>query len=103
MTSRLFARNITIDINPDLPSPYINIQVNKAILNDDGSLFQCIGNFDRITKPLHTIAPIPLSAFHIDDGDVDAHDLFHIIGGFVYQWIQAKHGGVIEHDGVMVD
>lgn len=102
MSSLLIARNIAIDINPSTSTPYISVYINKLVLGSDGHVQQTIGQFDRITRSLAEISPLPLGDFEIT-GTLDANDLFKIVAQYVFQWIQAEHGGTITPNGVLVE
>lgn len=95
-------RTILIDVIPNEPNPFISMNLEKVITDDEGNDVQVIGNFGRITKRLSDIKPVPVGDI-ADDGMVSALELFTLIANHVHVWVIEKHGGVPVSGGVEVD
>ena len=100
--SYIRVRTIDIDVIPDNPDPFIAMNLEKVITDDQGVELQVIGNFGRIIKRLSDIHPVPAGNIS-DDGMVSAAELFYLIQAHTHIWVIEAYGGVSFSQGVEVD
>ena len=100
--SLIRTRTILIDVPPDNPNPFITMNLEKVIYDNEGNEIQVIGGYDRIVKRLADVSGIPVGAI-ADDGEVSALELFTLIATHTHIWIIEKYGGESVLGGVQVD
>jgi len=87
----LRVRKISIDVIPN-GDPFVSIDIDKIILDQDGNLVQTISNFDRLYERASNI-PFQPANDSGDDGLIDGLELFNFVATAAYIWVMSKHGG----------
>ena len=98
MQAFIRTRVIIIDVLPDNPDPFISMELEKVILNDDGTVAQVIGNFDRIVKRLSNVKGVPVADIAVD-GEVSAAELMGLIATHTARWVIERYGGTPKAGG----
>ena len=93
-------RKIEVDVIPT-GEPFIAVNIEKIIADDDGNIIQTIGNFDRIHKRLHDIELLPIANM-ADDNVIDAFELYDMIAQTTYVWVMDKYGGEMINDQLVI-
>jgi len=81
--------------------PFISVNLEKVITDDEGVQLQVIGDFDRIYKKLSDVSFLPIGTV-ADDGIIDPIEIYTMIAQTVYIWTMEKHGGTMIDERLVI-